>query len=248
MKTDDAATFATVAFFDAYFSNCIEGTEFEVGEARAIVFDGRIPAARPLDAHDVLGTYAVVGSRAAMSQSVTALSSFEAFLDHLRATHRTLMAQRTDKRPGEFKQTSNRAGDTHFVAPWHIHGTLRIGFDLVRALPQPFQRAAAMMFVLTEVHPFDDGNGRLARAYMNAELVAGGSTRIIIPTVFREEYLQGLRSLSRQQHPDVLIAVLDFAQRWVAALDWSDLASVERQLVACHAFERPGSDIRLIVP
>ena len=179
---------------------------------------------------------------------VTALRSFEAFVDHVRATHRTMMAQRLGLRPGEFKQQSNRAGDTHFVAPEHIHGTLRIGFDLVRALPQPFQRAAAVMFVLSEVHPFDDGNGRLARAYMNAELVAGGSTRIIIPTVYREEYLQGVRSLSRQQHPDVLIAVLDYAQRWAAAIDWSDFARVERQLVACHAFERPRSDIKLIMP
>ena len=103
------------------------------------------------------------------------------------------------------------------------------------------------MFVLREVHPFDDGNGRLARAYMNAELVAGGSTRIIISTVYREEYLQGLRSLSRQQHPDVLIAVLDFAQRWATSIDWSDFARAEQQLAACHAFERPRSDIKLII-
>ncbi|MDQ2668751.1 MAG: Fic family protein, partial [Gemmatimonadota bacterium] len=213
----------------------------------AIVFDGRIPAARPLDAHDVLGTYAVVGSRAAMSRSVTALPSFEVFLDHVRATHRTIMARRLGLRPGEFKQQSNRAGDTHFVAPEFIHGTLRIGFDLVRALAQPFQRAAAIMFVLSEVHPFDDGNGRLARAYMNAELVAGGSTRIIIPTVYHEEYLQGLRSLSRQQHPNVLIAVLDFAQRWATSIDWSDFARAEQQLAACYAFERPRSNVKLTI-
>lgn len=52
--------FATMAFFDAYFSNFIEGTEFEVDEARAIVFDQVIPTVRPLDAHDILGIFAVV--------------------------------------------------------------------------------------------------------------------------------------------------------------------------------------------
>lgn len=31
------------AFFEAYFSNWIEGTEFEVGEAEEIVFEGKIP-------------------------------------------------------------------------------------------------------------------------------------------------------------------------------------------------------------
>jgi hypothetical protein len=47
---------STLAFFDAYFSNFIEGTEFAVEEAADIVFRGVIPSERPEDAHDVLGT------------------------------------------------------------------------------------------------------------------------------------------------------------------------------------------------
>lgn len=46
-----------LSFFEAYFSNFIEGTEFEVGEAADIVFRSAIPTERPEDAHDVLGTY-----------------------------------------------------------------------------------------------------------------------------------------------------------------------------------------------
>jgi Fic family protein len=38
------------------------------------------------------------------------------------------------------------------------------------------------MFLISEVHPFDDGNGRVARAFMNAELVAAGHCRILIPS------------------------------------------------------------------
>ena len=38
--------FANIAFIDAYFSNFIEGTEFEIAEAREIVFQNRIPFAR----------------------------------------------------------------------------------------------------------------------------------------------------------------------------------------------------------
>ena len=48
------------AFFEAYFSNFIEGTEFEIDEAEEIVFGGVIPEERPADAHDVLGTFGVV--------------------------------------------------------------------------------------------------------------------------------------------------------------------------------------------
>jgi hypothetical protein len=46
-----------LAFFEAYFSNWIEGTVFEVDEATEIVFEGRVPAQRPADAHDVQGTF-----------------------------------------------------------------------------------------------------------------------------------------------------------------------------------------------
>ncbi len=49
-----------LSFIEAYFSNWIEGTEFEVGEAEEIVFRGAIPEGRSEDAHDVLGTFEVV--------------------------------------------------------------------------------------------------------------------------------------------------------------------------------------------
>jgi len=57
-------------FFEAYFSNFIEGTEFELDEAAAIVFEGRIPAERPEDAHDILGTYRLLSDLQEMSHSV----------------------------------------------------------------------------------------------------------------------------------------------------------------------------------
>lgn len=45
-------------FYEAYFSNFIEGTEFGVDEARSIAVDGLIPATRPADAHDITATSA----------------------------------------------------------------------------------------------------------------------------------------------------------------------------------------------
>lgn len=240
--------FATTAFFDAYFSNFIEGTEFEVEEARAIVFDQVIPLARPLDAHDVLGTFAVVGHHPTMRHGIQEDASADAFMTRLRQLHARIMAERTHMRPGMFKETANRAGDTQFVAPAHVIGTLDYGFELARGLATPFQRACALMFVLAEVHPFDDGNGRIARALMNAELVAADEARIIIPTVFRDDYLTGLRTLSRAGEAHPFIQVMDYAQRWVAALDWSSFASAERTMRATSAFERASNTVKLRLP
>lgn len=61
-------------------------------------------------------------------------------------------------------------------------------FERIRGLSHALARAIMMMFVVTEVHPFIDGNGRTARLAMNCMLSAGERSRIIIPTVYREDY------------------------------------------------------------
>ncbi|HYH81720.1 MAG TPA: Fic family protein, partial [Longimicrobium sp.] len=231
--------FENLAFVDAYFSNFIEGTEFEVQEAVAIVFENRIPRSRPEDAHDILGTYRIVSSPREMVRSaVMPGASFEGFVASLRRYHATLMGGRPDKRPGELKTEVNRAGLTVFVDPSLVLGTLRQGFEMLRSFPEPFKRAALMMFLVSEVHPFDDGNGRLARVMMNAELIGGGERRIFIPTSYRDDYLLALRALSRQREPDPLLRMLDYAQAFSAAIDFTDLQAALETLHRCNAFER----------
>jgi hypothetical protein len=242
------AEFANLSFFDAYFSNFIEGTEFEIDEAHAIVFEGRIPEARPQDAHDVLGTFRLVSGRDFMSRSVRDIPDAAAFENALRNAHGEILSSRPDKRPGEFKKVVNVAGDSRFVEPGLVRGTLRRGFEIVCSLGEPFQRAAAMMFIISEVHPFDDGNGRLARAFMNAELVSGGQRRILVPTVFRDDYLTGLRVLTRQGHADPFIEVLDFAQKYTAAIDFSNYDYALATLRATNATDAPRRDLKLRMP
>ena len=66
----------------------------------------------------------------------------------------------------QFKGEENRAGLTVFVAPDLVPGTLAEGFALYRSQESPFERAVYMMFLVSEVHPFADGNGRIARVMM----------------------------------------------------------------------------------
>ncbi len=229
--------FQNLAFFDAYFSNYIEGTRFELAEAHAIVFDGQIPKARPEDAHDIMGTFRLVGRREFMARGLQTIEDYAAFEERLRAAHRELLGGRPDKHPGEFKEIANKAGNTLFVAPGDVRGTLEQGFQLSRGLQDPFARAAMIMFVLSEVHPFDDGNGRIARAFMNVELVSAMQRRILIPTSLRDDYLTGLRALSRQRHPVPFIETLEFAQRYTDELPAVPYDEAVRVLGLTGAFD-----------
>ncbi|TCK18986.1 Fic/DOC family protein [Thiogranum longum] len=233
-RGESAQGWENSAFFDAYFSNYIEGTEFEVDQAAAVIFEGRIMQDRPKDSHDILGTYQVTSNRAAMQ---TTPESVEDLLQLIKRRHLALFAQRPEIRAGEFKTEINRAGDTVFVHPELVRGTLLRGFDLYQGLAPGFERAAYLMFLISEVHPMVDGNGRLSRLFMNAELVSSGQSRILIPTVYREDYLLNLRRLSRDDEPLPFISMMDRAHRFTSRIDFSDYAQAKAQLAACNAFK-----------
>lgn len=245
-----AEAWAWLPFFESYFSNFIEGTEFGVEEARRIAVDGEVPADRPADAHDVAATYRLAADP--VDQLRTPRSG-EQLVEMLADRHRVLMAARPEMRPGEFKVKPNYAGGYQFVLPELVEGTLLRGFDVVDALTDPLGRAVAMMALVTECHPFDDGNGRVARLTSNAELSVAGQVRIVIPTVYRNNYLAALSGMSGGAGKgQALVAVLEYAQRWVAAVDWREYQGSLDTLTACNAFIDPGvaevNGQRLVMP
>jgi Fic family protein len=233
-----------LAFYEAYFSNFIEGTEFSVDEAKEIVFEGVIPQERPEDAHDVLGTFRIVSDVGEMRRIAT---NGDQFVELLKARHARIMEGRPDKLPGDFKTKGNQAGNTVFVVPDLVRGTLARGFEFLDALGEPIQRAIFMMFLVSEVHPFVDGNGRVARAMMNAELVAGDQERIIVPTAFRTDYLGALKAISQNKRTDPVIRMLDAAQRYTHSIDWSSLAKAHQMLEDSDAFAE-GELAKLKIP
>lgn len=228
------AAFRNFAFFESYFSNYIEGTEFEIEEARTIIETGQALPARNADSHDVLGTFQLVSSRREMRRTP---SSSEELIELLQDRHRILMAARPDRNPGMFKMQNNHAGDTHFVDCTLVRGTLRKGYEFYQAIEHPFAKALFMMFMISEVHPFNDGNGRISRIMMNSELVAADQSKIIIPTVFREDYLNALRRLTRKGDPSVVIRALSRVRQFSANITGDDFEISRKYLESCNAFK-----------
>jgi hypothetical protein len=190
-----------------------------------------------------MGTFRVVGS-AEDRQRIP--RSFEEFLVLLQSGHHAILEARPEKLPGEFKLEPNRAGQTHFVVPELARGTLRKGFEMRAAVEPGLARAIFTMFVVAEVHPFVDGNGRVARIMMNAELTSGGLCRIIVPTVLRDDYLLALRALSRSDDADPLVKFMDFAQRFSAEIPLSSYETATAVLTECGAFNEPdGGRLRM---
>jgi fido (protein-threonine AMPylation protein) len=155
-----------------------------------------------------------------------------------------MLERRPEILPGAFKLKPNRAGDTHFVLPEYTTGTLRRGYELYADLEPGLQRAMFVMFLIADVHPFNDGNGRIARIMMNAELVAARASTIIIPTVYREDYLNALRALTRRHRAaplvDALVRAHDFSN-----LDFADYPRILAELQRRNWFREP-DDARIV--
>lgn len=233
------------AFLESYFSNFVEGTEFGIEEAKEIALEGRIVEKRPKDSHDVLGVFRL----ALQSQWRDTVPPFgNDFPMELAARHALMLEQRPEANPGQFKEQPNRAGGIWFVDPGRVRGTLIEGSSLARSVPEGLPRAIYLAFLVSEVHPFSDGNGRISRLTMNAELSHTGESRIIIPTLFHEEYVDCQRQLSRQNDPTGHIRALMLMQAWTIAFDYSEINALIAAVKKTNALERSRKQFKLTMP
>jgi hypothetical protein len=236
-KNNSENAFRLFSFFEAYFSNYIEGTEFTVADAKKIVDTGIVIPKRIKDSHDILGTFNIVSNSYEMN--ITPSTADELILI-LKRRHLTMMSARAeDVDAGEFKTRNNKAGNTEFVDHTLVEGTLRQGFKYYAALTDPMAKAIFVMFIVSEIHPFTDGNGRISRIMGNAELVKRGQSRIIVPTVYREDYIMSLKKLTNRNQPDAFIRVMDKLQHFSTYILGDNFDEINNYFRITNAYKEP---------
>lgn len=203
--TGDMQFCDNMAFIESYFSNYIEGTEFEVGEAYAIIFNPEHHYTRAKDGHDIQKSFSL------MKNNIHAPVQFKSashYIDTLKSWHQTLMSHRSDDMiVGNFKKIKNKAGSTVFVVPQKVEAMLRHSYNLSEQIKDPIRKAYFLKATFTEIHPFEDGNGRMSRIILNNGLSLAGKRRIIIPNVFRDDYIMALKAFSNHNPVPIMRAI-----------------------------------------
>jgi hypothetical protein len=88
-------------------------------------------------------------------------------------------------------------GSRHVPTRWQsLPDAMNTLFDLLTSEREPFVRAVLGHWLLGYVHPYPDGNGRMARFLMNAMLASGGYRWTVIRVDDREKHLKALESAS----------------------------------------------------
>jgi len=73
-------------------------------------------------------------------------------------------------------------------------------FELLEREQDPAARVVLGHFVFVYIHPFSDGNGRVARFLMNLMLASGGYPWTVIPVDRRASYMRALEAASVDQN------------------------------------------------
>jgi fido (protein-threonine AMPylation protein) len=82
------------------------------------------------------------------------------------------------------------------LSPDAVREAMPVLFELLRNESDARVRAVLGHFVFVYIHPYMDGNGRIARFLMNTMLISGGYDWTIIPIERRQEYMVALEKAS----------------------------------------------------
>src|SRR5712691_7777146 len=92
-------------------------------------------------------------------------------------------------------------GSRHVPPRWEVvPDAMEAMFDLLEGEKEPSVRIVLGHWLLGYIHPYPDGNGRMARFLMNAMLASGGYPWTVIRVEDRGAYMKALESASIQMN------------------------------------------------
>lgn len=194
-----------------YHSNAIEGNKLTLGETRSLILHGLTARGKPIRDHlDIEGHDEAVKAIEEAIKDDQALN--EVFIRNL---HRILLKEsyetdavtpdgsrvRRTISVGDYKTTPNHVrtstGETYyFTPPERVKSAMSDLMDWYKTKERegehPVIIAATIHYRFVRIHPFDDGNGRMARLLMNMILIKHGYTVALIRRENRDEYFSEL--------------------------------------------------------
>eukprot|EP01119_Soliformovum_irregulare_P016561 TRINITY_DN4809_c0_g1_i1.p1 TRINITY_DN4809_c0_g1~~TRINITY_DN4809_c0_g1_i1.p1 ORF type:complete len:277 (+),score=34.14 TRINITY_DN4809_c0_g1_i1:42-872(+) len=186
---------------NTYHSNAIEGNTLTRGETALIIQYGMTVNNKPLKDHNEAVDLYEANQHLFDLAETTKLHDIQ--FSHMREIHERLMTRTMPYFAGTIRNLparalgcSTRYPDPHKIGPMidEMNAWLR------STSPEDHQHAvksaADLHWKLAKIHPFSDGNGRMARLMCNFSLLQGGYTPALWDVKQRDEYISALEQLS----------------------------------------------------
>ena len=195
-----------------FHSNNLEGNSLTFGETKSLLLHNITAQGKPLKDH-----IEITGHNEAIHAILDAVKGKEPITERfLRELHTLILreryqssAQTADGTPtrkwievGLYKQTANHVmtvtGEQfRFAEPMDVPAKMQAlvnDANVHKATPlEGLLQAAKLHYEFVLIHPFDDGNGRMARILMNLVLMRYGFAPAIVKTQEKETYFSALQ-------------------------------------------------------
>ena len=210
-----------------YHSNAIEGNTLTLGETRAFLLHGITAKGKPFrDYLDIKGHNEAIAYLEAMVRGQEPLTEAA-----IRELHRILLVEpyevdaitpggwptRRRVAIGQYKTAPNHVrtstGEMHYYATPEetpaMMGDLMAWYRQETATGDlhSLVLAATFHYRFVAIHPFDDGNGRMARLLMNLILMQRGYVPVVIKLESRADYLLALENADAGELADFVVLV-----------------------------------------
>ncbi len=186
-----------------YTSNALEGNSLTESETKVVIEDGLTIEGKPLRDH-----YEAVGHAKAYDYIYQITEKEELTEKDIQNLHYLFYQQMNVEQAGQYRSVkvyisgsryavsavSKIPGEMQKLVKWYNENEKKL---------HPIELAATLHQRFVFIHPFVDGNGRVARLLMNLALLRNGYSIAIIPAILRHEYIYSLETAHTR--PDVFV-------------------------------------------
>ena len=192
-----------------YSSNALEGNSLTETETKVLLEDGLTVGGKPIRDY-----YEATGHAKAYDYIYTLMQGETIGEAQLKTIHRLFYSLIDEAQAGQYRKEKVIISGSKYPVPPHekIEPLMNEFFHWLSTqekLQHPVEFAAKAHKEFVFIHPFVDGNGRVARLLMNLCLLRQGYTMAIIPPVLRGEYI----ALLEKAHEDDTAFVNFIAER-----------------------------------
>lgn len=218
-ETQEARIWQQFRLWWNYHSNSIEGNSLTYGETKLLILHGLTAEGKPLRHH-----FEVVGHNEALKWLLDVVKGDYPLTEQfIRELHKMILKERYLKKVitpdgqeatawvevGQYKNKPNHVlkstGEIfYFASPEETPARMEELINWYRERQEkndlhPILQAVEMHYRFIRIHPFDDGNGRVARLLLNFILLRHGYPPVIIRKEDKEDYLLALEQADAGQ-------------------------------------------------
>jgi len=184
-------------------SNALEGNTLTENETKILLEDGLTIGGKPLR-----DTFEAVGHARAYDLMFTLLESRTITERDILLMHQMFYENIEKEYAGKYRDMDVFISNSKYPVeePKRIQAEMDNLFHWIiteRGRVHPVVFAAQLHKKFVFIHPFKDGNGRIARLIMNTVLIQDGYLLAIIPPILRHDYVELLEKAHREDKPFV---------------------------------------------